>query len=316
MNNSQLTQSEFRCISGESIPYLLRQIPHPPKQLWVEGDLPTYMVGGKTHTITSEYDTRKYLCVIGSRKHSSYARHACEKLISGLAGYNICIVSGLALGIDSIAHEAALEAGLVTIAFPGSGLHRSVLYPPSKHTLARRIIEAGGALISEFDLTQHSQIWTFPQRNRLMAGMCHATLVIEATEDSGTLITAGLASDYNREVLALPGDIFTQGTYGPHKLLASGAHIARSSDDILRVLGIEPRVSSDSISTLSQLTNFTPFQQTILKTLSTESLTIDELYYEITKISPIEIQTLTIAITELQLQQAVLCKDGKVSICL
>jgi DNA processing protein len=244
-------------------PYLLNQLagilpPHEmPQRLFVEGTLPPC-----DRTAVARDDRRtemKYLCVVGARRHSSYGREACERLIAGLAGYNICIVSGLALGIDSIAHEAALDAGLPTIAFPGSGLSREVIYPPRSQRLARRIVEAGtggdgtssgtnhfGALVSEFDMDFRATDWSFPQRNRLMAGISHATLVIEAKMKSGTLITARMANDYNRDVFALPGPIFSSLSDGPNWLIhTSRAAIVRSSEDILIKLGLKEEKELD-----------------------------------------------------------------------
>lgn len=227
--NTQIEKTlsdEVTTLSPDEFPDLLRHIPSCPKKLYIEGALPT------------EKDVR-YLCVVGSRRHSKYGADACRELIAGLAGYNICIVSGLALGIDAIAHEAALSAGLHTIAFPGSGLQASVLYPERNHQLARRILTAGGALISEFEMDFQATPWSFPQRNRLMAGMSHATLVIEAGEKSGTLITARLALDFNRDVLAVPGSIFSSLSRGPHELIRDGAAIIKNSQDILYALGIK-----------------------------------------------------------------------------
>jgi DNA processing protein len=179
--------------------------------------------------------------VVGSRKYTNYGKEVVEKLIAGLKGYNICIVSGLALGIDSIAHRSALAAQLYTVAFPGSGLDENVLYPRSHKKLAREIVEHGGALISEFKVDQGPTDWTFPRRNRLMAGISHATLVIEAGLVSGTLITSRLATDYNRDVGAVPGSIFSPLSAGPHMLIRNGATPVTCVDDLLELLGFARR---------------------------------------------------------------------------
>lgn len=184
----------------------------------------------------------KYLCVVGSRTASAYGKMACEKIIAGLAGYNIVIISGLALGIDSIAHRAALDAGLRTIAIPGSGLNWDVLYPASHEKLAREILSAGGALVSPFLPDFRATPYAFPQRNKIMAGMSHAILVIEAEEKSGTLITARLASEYNRDVGVVPGSIFARQSAGPHLLMRIGATPIRDSADVLDLLGLKPRL--------------------------------------------------------------------------
>jgi DNA protecting protein DprA len=186
---------------------------------------------------TMPSDEYKFLCIVGSRTYSTYGKDACRKLILGLRGYPIVVVSGLAVGIDSFAHEAALEAGLKTISFPGSGLDPSVLYPSSKRYLAKQIVESGGALISRFNSLQKSDNWTFPSRNRLMAGVSHATMIIEARRGSGTLITAKYAEEFNRDVLAVPGPIDSELSYGPHMLIRRGATPITSSQDILEALG-------------------------------------------------------------------------------
>ncbi len=210
---------------SQNFPPQFSHIPQPPVQLYYQGTLPDW--------------DGNFLTVVGSRKFSRYGQEVCEHLIKGLAGYPIIIVSGLALGIDSLAHEAALANGLTTIAFPGSGLDEKVLYPRSNIRLARKIVENNGALISEFDPLLRGAPYTFPQRNRLMAGLAKATLIVEASDKSGTLITARMALDYNREVLAVPGSIFNQGSSGPNRLIRDGATPITSSADILSVLGFD-----------------------------------------------------------------------------
>lgn len=215
MKIEKLTQAEF--------PTQLAETPEPPKELWRVGELP-----GKDTTL---------LTIVGARKHSAYGREACETLIAGLSGYDITIVSGLALGIDTIAHRAAIKAGLRTLAVPGSGLDPKVLYPRSNVRLAEEIVATGGALLSEFPPMTPAAPWTFPKRNRIMAGLAKATLVIEAEQRSGTLITSRLATDYNRDVYAVPGEIFSPLSAGPNMLIALGATPIHESADIIRALG-------------------------------------------------------------------------------
>lgn len=214
----------------KDFPLLLREINDPPKSLHVRGNIEP-LINPKM----------KVLCIVGARKYSNYGKEVVEKLIEGLRGYNICIVSGLALGIDSIAHRAALKAGLYTVAFPGSGLNPEVIYPHSHKRLAEEIVTNGGALISEFKMDQEAAIWTFPSRNRLMAGVSKATVVIECSLVSGTLITSARALDYNREVGAVPGSIFSPLSAGPHILIGKGAMAITSVDDLLELLGLPRR---------------------------------------------------------------------------
>src|SRR3989338_8094698 len=199
----------IRALKPEEYPKLLKEINDPPEQLRYEGELPR--------------EGNKLLAIVGSRKFTTYGREVCESLIAGLSGAPVTIVSGLALGIDSIAHRAALRADLQTIAIPGSGLDRKVLHPHSHVNLAEEIIENGGGLISEYDDLMPAGVWAFPRRNRIMAGLCHATLVIEAERKSGTLITSRLATEYNREVGAVPGSIHSPSSEGPHMLIRLGA---------------------------------------------------------------------------------------------
>lgn len=175
-----------------------------------------------------------------------YGQEACEKLITGLAGYPISIVSGLALGVDTCAHKAALAVGLHTLALPGSGLADEVLYPRSNRGFAKEILAKGGGLLSEYDADQMSRVHFFPERNRLMVGLADAVLVIEAGNKSGTLITARLASEYNRDLLCIPHRIGDPHSFGPHLFIRLGAVLVTEPLHILEALGIPPRESAGS----------------------------------------------------------------------
>lgn len=182
----------------------------------------------------------KYLAVVGSRAATPYGKKVCTELIQGLAGYPVSIISGLALGIDAIAHKAALDAGLHTIAVPGSGLSSNAIYPRTNANLAKEILTKGGALISEHEPDHKARIEDFPSRNRIMVGLSHAVLVIEAGEKSGTLITARLASEYNRDLLCVPHRIGDPTGYGAHMYLRLGAALVAEPLHILEALGIAP----------------------------------------------------------------------------
>ena len=213
-------------VSREQFPPLLFEIPDPPKKLYARGSLPDW----------HEY---KILTVVGSRNYSTYGKEVTRSLIQGLRGYPVLIVSGLALGIDGIAHEAALEYGVRTLSVPGSGLDDAVIYPRQHSKLARRILESGGALLSELEPDTVAAPWIFPARNRIKAGMSHAVLIIEASEKSGTLITARLGMEYNRDVLTVPGSIFAKNSFGPHSLIRDGATPVTCSMDILEALHVK-----------------------------------------------------------------------------
>lgn len=240
---------EIKELTPEQFPKLLKEIPDKPKKLFIKGELPT--------------DNMKFLCVVGSRKYSPYGKEVCKTLIEGLRGHNVVIVSGLALGIDAIAHEAALDAGLITIAVPGSGLGEKVLHPSSNRNLAKRILNAGGALISEFEEDFKATIYSFPQRNRIMAGISHATLIIEAEKKSGTLITSKLAMEYNRDVLTVPASIFSASSYGPHMLIRLGATPITRSVDILEALGLKTKEGQHAL----KLENLSDDEKKVVKLL-------------------------------------------------
>lgn len=210
-------------LGPNKFPKLLSEISDPPQELFLIGNLPS--------------EDHIFLAVVGSRKFTNYGKEATEHVIAGLKGFPIVIVSGLAIGIDSIAHNAALNAGLTTIAIPGSGLSDRVLYPASNRSLAKKIVERGGALLSPFEPDFKATQWSFPARNRIMAGISQAVLIIEAEEKSGTLITARLALDYNRDVYAVPGSIFSATSRGTNSLIAQGATPVTKSADVLSALG-------------------------------------------------------------------------------
>lgn len=211
-------------------PAKLSEIPQPPERLWISGSMPPAGT--------------KLLAVVGSRALTRYGQEACEKLISGLAGYPISIVSGLALGGDTCAHRAALRAGLHTVAIPGSGLDEEFLYPRANLGLAKEILAAGGALVSEHEPQYTARAYDFPSRNRIVVGMSDAVLIIEAGENSGTLITARLASEYNRELLCIPHRIGDPHSFGSHLFIRLGAALTSDPLHILEALGIAPRMES------------------------------------------------------------------------
>jgi DNA processing protein len=224
---------EMTKMHADDFPSSLLELPQPPKELYIVGKLPP--------------QSYVYLTIVGSRKYTSYGKDTCEMLIEGLRGQPVVIVSGLALGMDTIVHECALRVGLKCVAFPGSGLHHDTIYPRANLGLAKRIVDAGGALVSELKPDQKAALWTFPQRNRLMAGLAKATLIIEAEEESGTLITSRLATEYNRDVCAVPGSIFSPTTKGTHMLIRLGATPITCVKDLLEVLGLNPKTNDEDL---------------------------------------------------------------------
>jgi len=245
-------------LSAESFPPLLSEITDPPDRLFIKGEFPL---------------AEKYLTVVGTRKPSSYGKDAVKTLIAGLRGLPVAIVSGLALGTDALAHEAALENNILTVAVPGSGLSDKVLYPAANRELAKRILQAGGCLLSEFEPNFKATDFSFPQRNRIMAGLSHATLVIEAQMKSGTLITSKFATEYNRDIFAVPGSIFSTLSEGPHMLIRLGATPITTGEELRLALGFkneEKRTKKINVADLSK-------EELVVVTLLSSPLPRDEL---------------------------------------
>jgi DNA processing protein len=240
----------------EGYPARLKQIYDYPPILYVKGSL----------LPQDEW----CLAVVGTRKATVYGRQAAEEIASDLARNKITIVSGLARGIDSIAHRSALEAGGRTIAVFGCGL--DVIYPGENASLAQSIV-ANGALISEFPLGTEPRRENFPLRNRIMSGLSLGVLVVEANETSGAMITAHLALEQNREVFAVPGSILSPSSRGVNRLIQEGAKLVRDYTDILEELNLT------AVAQQMELTELLPTTETetrLLKHLSAEPVHIDE----------------------------------------
>jgi DNA processing protein len=210
------------------------------------------------------------LAVVGTRRSTVYGRQAAEEITTDLARNKITIVSGLARGIDSIAHQSALVAGGRTIAIAGCGL--DIVYPAENAALARDIMKQG-ALISEFPLSTRPKADNFPRRNRILSGLSLGVLIVEADETSGAMITAHLALEQNREVFAVPGSILSPASRGTNRLIQEGAKLVCSYTDILEELNLT------AVAQQMELTELLPTSETeslLLKQLSAEPTHIDE----------------------------------------
>ena len=227
---AQLAKDEIRIVlrSDEDYPLALNTIYDPPEVLFVRGRLPP---------------PRPSIAVIGTRAPTDYGLHVLERLLGPVFEAGIPIISGLALGIDGLAHTAALAHSVYTCAVLGSGVDATSVYPSRNKTLANNILTQGGGLVSEFPPGWHPRPESFPIRNRIIAGMVQAVVVIEATTDSGTLITARLALEAGREVLAVPGSIWSTKSAGTHQLIRSGARLCAEASDIFEALQLD-RVES------------------------------------------------------------------------
>ena len=216
-------------IDDPHYPGLLKQIYDPPLFIYYRGDLSAF----------GDYA----LAVVGTRKFTPYGQRVTEKLVRELVANKFIIASGLALGIDALAHLAAVEAGGKTIAVLGSGLDQQSIYPSQNRYLASKIENHGGLVLSEYPLGTLPLKHHFPQRNRLISGLSLGTLVIEAGEKSGAIITAMHALEQNREVFAVPGNIYSQYSAGANGLIKMGAKLIASAKDIIESLNLTQAVS-------------------------------------------------------------------------
>lgn len=212
-------------LKDDRYPPLLRRIPDAPRQLYVRGN---------ADALVHAYP----VAFVGTRKATSYGYTAARLLAGPMARAGAAIVSGLALGTDAACHEAALEVGGLTIAVLPGGLDDESIAPPSHLTLAHRILDNGGALISEMPPGAPVQKFSFPLRNRIIAGMCKATVVIEAARRSGALITARHALDANRDVWCVPGMITAPQSQGTNDWISKGANVMTSPEELLADLGL------------------------------------------------------------------------------
>jgi DNA processing protein len=265
--------------SSPIYPDLLKNSPKPPTTLYLRGN-------HKALTITPLF------AVVGSRRASHYGKHCVEKLLTDVVLAKVPLVSGLAYGIDSLVHKLCLKHNTPTIAVLGSGLDDQSIYPKQNIKLANHIINSGGLLISEYEPGTRAYLGNFPQRNRIVAGLTVATLVIQAAKKSGTLITARLALEAGRDVYAVPGALTDPLAAGTNGLIQQGAAAITSSEDLLCLLGQE--TPKEISQTEHQLTTA---QAVLLKHLSNEPKHVDEIVSITGQPSPI----LSITLTELEL---------------
>ncbi|MBN1325817.1 DNA-processing protein DprA [Candidatus Falkowbacteria bacterium] len=212
-------------IKDEKYPKLLKEIFSPPALLYVKGNL---------ENLNQQFN----LAVVGTRKASNYGQQITTELVKPLSQNGFTITSGLALGIDALAHQAALDVKGKTIAVLGSGVDQQSIYPSSNRFLAKNILDNDGAIVTEFPIGMMPLKHNFPTRNRIIAGLSLGTLVIEAAESSGALITAYCSLEQNREVFAVPGSLFNRNSIGTHKLIQRGAKLVTNYQDILDELNL------------------------------------------------------------------------------
>jgi DNA processing protein len=287
----------FRLVTlkDSDYPPLLREIPDPPPFLYVRGDLGT---------------CERCIAVVGSRNATAYGVATARQICAELAQLKFTVVSGMALGIDSAAHEGALSVRGKTIAVLGSGLNQ--VYPAENRKLCERIAE-NGAVISEFALDSGPDAHHFPIRNRIISGMSCGTVVVEATRNSGSLITARLAAEQNREVFAVPGSIQSFKSMGTHTLIKQGAKLVENAQDIVAELGqflaapTPAQESSAGVSRIEERHGLTAEESRVFQSLGPYPLHIDELIRRLT----IEAGKLSGILLQLELKGIVRQLPGK-----
>lgn len=263
-------------IEDEKYPPLLKKINDAPKELFLRGEF--------------DFD-EKCFAIVGTRKCTQQGRDIASTIAADLASAGLTVVSGLAPGIDSASHWAAVKAGKRTIAVLGTGVDDKSIYPQFNLRLAHKILENNGALISEYPPNTHGSRFTFPQRNRIIAGLSLGVLIVEAPLKSGAMITADWTKKQNKKIFAVPGSLYSLVSAGPNLLIKRGAKLVENANDILAGLNL-PRLQTKSRQLLEK--NQTPEEKLIMEFLGREPLTVDRII-ELTKLEPaIVISTLTI----------------------
>ncbi len=279
---------EFVTYEDKNYPEMLRNIDNPPSVLYFKGDL-------------FGCNLERTLAVVGSRRATGYAKEALTKIISELCGTDICIVSGLASGIDTTAHISAIDNGLKTLGVIASGFDYT--YPAANKDLYRKIENGCGAVLSEYYPTFEPLKFRFPQRNRIVSGLSYGTLVAEASLKSGALITSNLTLEQGRELMCIPGLITNPNTQGIYKLLKNGATLVTCADDVLEALGWEIKIEQQ---TLFDMPDLNEDEKVIYETLEIEEKSVDELQ-AFTKLS---IDNLLMYLTTMELKGIIKQVDG------
>jgi len=264
-------------INDKNYPKLLKEIKDPPEVLFYRGELKP---------------KENCFAVVGTRMSSPYGKQVALEIAGDLAEAGLIIVSGLAPGIDTFSHQAAVERGKRTIAVLGTGLDEKSIYPQSNLKLAEKILETGGALISEYPPGTRGTQFTFPQRNRIISGLSLGVLVVEAKQKSGALITAHYGFEQNRKVFAVPGPIHSSNSRGCHYLIKKGAKLVENANDILKELNL-PELTSPGL-----MRGETEEENLILGVLKEGVLDIDKII-EKTKLSAATVAS-TLAVLEIK----------------
>lgn len=256
---------------------------------------------------TADLNTSKIISIVGTRSNSDYGKNICEKLIEDLINENIVVVSGLAFGIDTIAHKAALKNKLQTVGVLAHGLDR--IYPNQNKSLAKQMVEHGG-LLTEFLSNTNPDKQNFPKRNRIVAGMCDAVIVIETGKKGGSLITAELGNNYNKDVFAIPGRIGDTKSEGCNYLIKNNkAALINGADDLLEMMNWKPVEKKASKKQRELFIELSPDEKKVVDILNQqESIHIDELYFK----TGLSSSAVAAALLMLEMQGVVASLPGKI----
>lgn len=271
-----LQKIDFICLADKEYPVLLKQIPDPPFLLFVKGN-------------KKVFQNSQIISIVGTRKMTNYGREITEKFAFDLAQAGITVVSGMALGVDAAAHNATLSAGGKTVAVLGNGV--DLPFPASNASIYYKIIESGGAIISEFAPGTPPNKGTFPRRNRIIAGISQGILVTEGAEDSGSLITANYGLEFKRKVFAVPGPITSQLSAAPLRLIEKGAKLVVLPEDILKEFKVE---KSEIKSENQKFKTLSKDELKIVQLIENEALSFDEIVRKLSSKSSETATTLSV----------------------
>lgn len=292
--SKKLKSAKVRFIpySDKYYPKSLKKIENPPIGLFVKGNIDLLLSGN-------------CIAVVGARKITTYGRDVTINLVNSLCSNKIIIVSGMALGVDGVAHKTVIDSNGKTIAVLGCGV--DCPYPKENEKLYEEILDSGGLIISEYPLGMPANPGTFPARNRIIAGISLAVLVTEAAEDSGSLITAEEAIKQNKKVFAVPGPITSHMSRGALKLLKQGATLVASAEDIFASLKLSATGRSGGKTKIQDL-GLSEIEKKILQIIENEEKTVDE----ISRLIKIPIAKLSITISQMELGGIVKSSNGKI----
>lgn len=298
----RLAEQELRWMERYGIRLCFWNDDDYPKRLTTCPDAPYLFYYRGNHI----FNEQKMVAVVGTRNITPYGKDVTRKIIDELRQYNVCVVSGLARGVDAVAHEQALDSGLKTAAVMGCGL--GTIYPDCNERLARRILNEGSALVSEFTFQTKPDRQNFPQRNRIIAGMADATIVMETAAKGGSVITAHIAQSYNRDVFAVPGNIFAPTYEGCHALIRKNiAAIVTSGADVAELMGWD--LQAPKTVQASLFVELTDDERCVANVITeTPDIMIDDITTTLPQYTPSKLAALLL---QLELKGVIRCNPGK-----